>query len=296
MKLVNQSVELVEQEYNELNPLDSIYKQIEKAGRICYLSCPKNDASGFVNMLIEKEHYSPLEHGTVNLKFDVSEIYYVIPQLLLKNRYSKAQVDNDKLSGLYITTNYRVLVENNINIAKLNFCDDGMSPKRHTFHITTSIGIAREIMRHRNFSFSQESTRYCNYSKDKFNNEITFIAPYWLNEYCTKKLSEEVLNSMTDPTKTLYKLAKVDSNAANLMVFLNYAEFSYNNLQHQKHQGKYKLTAQDAREILPLCTKTELYMTGFDDDWKDFIDKRDIPQAHPMAREIAQKIKTILNI
>lgn len=80
----------------------------------------------------------------------------------------------------YITTNMRVIVENN----RLDDLQYQVEPTEHhekriTAKFICDRGVSHEFVRHRVFSFAQESTRYCNYSKDKFNNEITFIQPSW---------------------------------------------------------------------------------------------------------------------
>lgn len=109
------------------------------------------------------------------------------------------------------------------------------------------------------FSFAQESTRYCNYSKNRFGNELTFIEPYWYND------AEEVIKSDFDSA-------------------LKYVEDTY--LTMIDHQYE----AQQARAVLPLCLKTELIMTGFRNDWVHFFDLRALDKtgpAHPDMKAIA---------
>lgn len=108
------------------------------------------------------------------------------------------------------------------------------------------------------FSFLQESTRYCNYSKGKFNNELTFIKPCWLTEGMKSNLT------YLEWETTLQEIEK-----------------SY--LMLTKNGWK----AEQARNILPLCLKTELYMTGFESDWDEFFRLRCAANAHPQARELA---------
>lgn len=257
MNFIEQKVELIPQEQGILG----VYSQIEKAGRVCYLSEPKGEPKAFVKMLTEKQHYSPLEHGTVYLSVvmdNVSSLDFVKIGLLKDNKYTQVIFEND-LKGLfaYITTNYRVIVENNLQSLVIYRVDNPYKhERRYTFHIITSIGIAREIMRHRNFSYCQESTRWINYNKK----DIEFIKPYW------------------------YETTSDDEKH----IFENYIKTSEITYKQLISAG---LKAQDARDVLPLDTKTELYMTGFKTDWEDFINKRNIPQAHPMAREIAQQIE-----
>lgn len=99
------------------------------------------------------------------------------PIFYVRNKYSK--VNEDDLF-YYITTNIRVIVENN-RLDDLQYQVDPTEhhEKRITVKFICNRGVSHEFVRHRVFSFAQESQRYCNYSKDKFNNEITFIRPTW---------------------------------------------------------------------------------------------------------------------
>ena len=122
----------------------------------------------------------------------------------------------------------------------------------------------------RAFSFCQESQRYCNYSKDKFSNELTFIIPNWVNTNCPNKESE-------GPS-----IADMEWSTA----MMN-AEVSYFNLLKESWKP------QEAREVLPNSTKTELIITGFESDWEHFFRLRCSPAAHPMMQELASLIKEI---
>lgn len=190
MKLIESSYEFIPQE----SGLEGIYKQIEKAGRLCYKSEDKiceGSAEKMVNFLSNRNHGSPLEHGTVYLKIShtspVADRYYMgkisVITFYRKNKYSRVNritedhfhVDN------YITTNYRVLVENNRLDDLQYICDPTEHHhKRVTVKVTCSIGISRELNRHRANSICETSTRYCNYSLGKFDNQITFVIPEWI--------------------------------------------------------------------------------------------------------------------
>ena len=187
MRLIDASYEIIEQEPNILG----VYKQIEKAERTAYKSEDKitdGSAQRMVDALCKSNHGAALEHGTVYLKFPyltehckgtpefwsrqrlMSETYYGNPY----SRVSGVQSDG----SLYVTTNARVLFENSVEEDLKYLCEPTeFHEKRITVKFTTSIGIVREILRHRHFSFLNESTRYCNYAKGKFNSELTFIKP-----------------------------------------------------------------------------------------------------------------------
>ena len=121
-----------------------------------------------------------------------------------------------------------------------------------------------EFRTHVTLSHLAESTRYCNYSKGKFNNELTFIIPNWVNTHCSNK--EQEGPSVPD----------MEWSSA----MLN-AEASYMNLL------KMGWTPQQAREVLPLSVKSELISCGFGSAWVNFFYRRCAKDAHPMAREIA---------
>ncbi len=264
MKLINQSAEIWEQPEGEVG----IYKQVEKAARLCYKSEDKTTDDSykrFLGMLNDKGHNSPLEHGTVYLTTCYDDVIKRYDEF---NPYSKVIILNNYA---YITTNYRVIKEHGWEDDLQYLCEPTeYHEKRISVHITTSIGISRELNRHRCHSICEESTRYCNYSKDKFGNELTFIIPNWVNTHCPNKLQE--------------------GPGANDMAWSNsLEEAEYNYLLLLKQGWK----PQQARDVLPLATKTELIHTAFESDWKQFFKLRCSPAAHPMMQELASLIKEI---
>ena len=267
MKLINQSAEIWEQPEGEIG----IYKQIERAARLCYKSEDKvteDSYKKFINMLNNKGHNSPFEHGTVYLTFTPSVAEWEAEKYK-RNAYSK--VRNNGRGIVYITTNYRAIKENGWEEDLQYLCEPTeYHERRISVHITTSIGISRELNRHRCHSICEESTRYCNYSKDKFGNELTFIIPNWVNTHCPNKLQE-------------------GPGATDMAWSNSLEEAEYNYLLLLKQGWK----PQQARDILPLATKTELVHTAFETDWKDFFRLRCSPTAHPMMQELASLIKEI---
>lgn len=131
-----------------------------------------------------------------------------------------------------------------------------------TFKIICDRGVTHEIVRHRLASYSQESTRYCNYSGDKFGNELTFIKPCFWHE--------------DDENYLLWKktLEVIEQNYMALI----------------KNGAK----PQEARSILPNSLKTEIFMTANLREWRHFLKLRTSPRAHPQMREVAVKIYKIL--
>lgn len=273
MKLIQQSAEVWKQPEGKIG----IFKQIEKAARLCYRSEDKvtdDSYKRFIDMLNSKGHNSPLEHGTVYLKITKKKTLsdFVGTIIFYKdNPYSKVNWENSTTA--YITTNYRVLVENNKTDDLQYLCEPTeYHEKRISVHIITSRSISHELVRHRVFSFCQESQRYCNYSKDKFGNELTFIIPNWVNTYCPNKAQDGPSKADIDWSNSLME-----------------AESNYFLLINDGWKP------QQAREVLPNSTKTELIMTGFESDWENFFKLRCSPAAHPMMQELANKIKDLIH-
>ena len=178
----------------------------------------------------------------------------------------------------YVTMNYRHIIENGWMEDLQYLCEPTeFHEKRICVKFICDRGILAEFTRHRTFSFSAESTRYCNYSKDKFNNELTFIQPIWAyhqedGDYGT--LGTPKRKNGGDKDGTFYEFIKS----------LQYAELYYFRLLQEGWKP------QEARAVLPNSLKTELVMTGFVSDWKHFFDLRAIGttgQPHPQAKELA---------
>ena len=280
MKLVKPSFYIKEQEPG----IQGIYKQIEWAGRHCYKSEDKiteNSAKPFVDRMVKSGHLSVLEHGTVYLTIpfeyvDMSEkldipIVSDVVEKYKGNPYTQWYLRDDGFSQLaFITTNMHVLVENNWLDNLRYLCEPTeFHEKRVCVHFICDRGILAEFTRHRTFSFSAESTRYCNYSKDKFGNELTFIKPCFLDD---NKLA------LYGPYHTVIR----DKSPESIFIAsLNNAEKDYIDLINLGWKP------QEARAVLPNACKTELVMTGFVSDWKHFFELRCASNAHPQARELA---------
>lgn len=293
MKLIESSVQIIE----EKDP----YKMIELAGRTCYKSEDKiteNSAKEFVDRMIKLGHGAMLEHGTIYLTIDGED-----PNLskIQSNPHTKVNLvpyevlteGNYTISyKAYITTNLRVLVENNL---KELLCYQVEPTEHHEKRITAKFicdrGVSHEFVRHRVFSFAQESTRYCDYSKDKFGNDITYIIPSWLdlpegkysnwdNDWCDVselKLLYPEVDNLSDPANCFLQSIKN-------------AEYYYFMLINRGWKP------QQARQVLPNTTKTELVMTGFESDWEHFFELRCSGAAHPDAKKLADELKSLMNV
>lgn len=281
MKLIESSVQIIE----EKDP----YKMIELAGRTCYKSEDKiteNSAKEFVDRMIKLGHGAMLEHGTVYLTITATSPEVRKYEINPYSRVKKISVDG--INGrAYITTNYRVLVENKWLDDLKYQCDPTPShEKRITVKFICDRGVSHEFVRHRVFSFAQESQRYCNYSKDKFNNELTFIKPTWLNIPTGDYTYWD--GDWCDIDNMKIQLPSDNGIADNFLWCLNNAGMQYRLLINKG------LKPQEARGVLPNATKTELVMTGFESDWEHFLSLRTSKNAHPDAQRLSLKLKELL--
>lgn len=262
MKLIKNKVEKLEQKHDLLG----VYEQIEIAGRTAYKSLDKIEydengrsktAKAFVDKMIKLGHGSPLEHGTVYLKIPYGETsnfdYY-------KDKYTICKCHPD-YNCMFITTNYRVIVENKLFDDLKYICEPTRYHElRHTFRLTCARVQADSFVRHRVFSFLMESTRYCNYNDGKFDGKITVVEPTNWDDF----------------------------NAVQQNLFFGSWDYSQHNYMMLIKIG---VKPEDARDVLPLQLKTELIMTGTTSQWNKFFKLRISEHAHPDAKYIAEKIK-----
>lgn len=292
MKLIESSVQIIE----EKDP----YKMIELAGRTCYKSEDKiteNSAKEFVDRMIKLGHGAMLEHGTIYLTIDGED-----PNLskIQSNPHTKVNLvpyevlteSNYTISyKAYITTNLRVLVENNL---KELLCYQVEPTEHHEKRITVKWILDRvtgeSFLRHRAFSFARESTRYCDYSKDKFGNDITYIIPSWLdlpegkysnwdNDWCDVselKLLYPEVDNLSDPANCFLQSIKN-------------AEYYYFMLINRGWKP------QQARQVLPFAVCSPLVMTGFESDWEHFFSLRCSSKAHPDAKKLADELYKLIH-
>ena len=277
MKLIKANFNIIEQGLG----IDGIYKIIEQAGRTCYKSEDKItevSAKEFVDRMINSGHGAMLEHGTVYLKITYKDIDFTTLCIFYgKNKYSVLNHSEDN-KIYYITTNYRVLIENNhLNDLKYLCEPTEYHEKRITVKFITDQGILREFTRHRVFSFAVESTRYCNYSKNRFSHEITFIQPNWISDKDVENYHMDFGYFTDQDTNHITAVNRFISALKN-------AEYFYMELI------KLGWNPQQARNILPPATKCDMVMTGFVSDWKHFFELRDAASAHPQAQELAHSL------
>ena len=295
MKLIKQSFKFVNQKGFTLK---DIYKHIEYCARISYKSQDKiTDTSyeKFVNMLKSRGHDRPLEFGTVHLKMILPDFQGFMNSLLTIGVLNDIWIKSAYVGDIvYITTNYRYYLDIIKYFPKVKEYfteeDNEYYPKRYTVHMILDRGVMDEFRTHVGLSHLAESTRYVNYSKEKFGSEVTFIKPCWLNvpegkyNHCvmvSKNSSDIRIECVgSDEIGKYYNIREDEGLFLNGLV---QSELTYLHLINNK-----KWTPQQARSVLPLGIKSELISCGFKDAWENFMRRRDAPDAHPMAQEIAK--------
>lgn len=304
MELIKPNVEI----WKQGDTLEDMWKHIARCTRVCYQSTPKNDGEtdeDFVNRVIlrhdpwnnEENHLAMLEHGTVYLigKDELSKSILVAHYS--DNKYSKLRTIPDNTRGIanyVVTTNFRVIVEN----GWFKDMDYICAPTEHhvrrvTVSFTTNIGVTREFNRHRVNSIAEESTRYCNYNK-RNNGELKIGLPAWLldDEHLpyieghafddVEDYATGILNQESD------ELASTWCDMDFYLCALTFSQWCYNMLIRKGWKP------QQAREVLPLATKSQLIHTAFVDDWKHFFALRADGVSgppHPNAKLVAEPLK-----
>lgn len=278
MRLIKPSFEIIEQQAG----LEGMYKQIELAGRTCYKSEDKiteDSAKGFVDRMIKSGHGAMLEHGTVYLKvtnkglsldnYDKNQVenkYISNPySKVIFGKYPKYNSYEEKLEAtqeVYITTNYRVLVENGWLDDLQYICEPTEHhEKRVCVRYTSDIHFYKDCTRHRVFSWAIESTRFCNYIKQKFGSSVSFATPIWLKDEEQEEFEEDL--------KTIESIY-----------------FKWINKGWQPQQAAY---------FLIQGTKAEIIMTGFISDYEHFFDLRSeiakTGQPHPTVVELVEPLR-----
>lgn len=136
-----------------------------------------------------------------------------------------------------------------------------------TVRIVCDRGISHELVRHRIASFSQESTRFCNYGKGKHGNELTFIRPFFWEPADTDTQKEREYKE-TQRMRWTISMREAES------IYLKMLEAG--------------ASPQEARSVLSNSLKTEVIMTANMRSWRNFFQQRVAPAAHPQMRQIAQ--------
>ena len=324
MRLIKPSYEIIEQGPG----LQGIYDIIERCGKTSYKSEVKGGetAKRFVEARVKEGHGAVSEFGTVYLTFNPGDpttslrgsgddetksymesrgenIEYFEWSKVINfyrfNKYSKVTLGGGKW---HVTTNYRVLVENNRLDDLKYLCEPTeYHEKRYAVKFITDIGLGRDFLRHRVMSMVQESTRYVNYNKEKFGEQCTFIIPPWIDLPECEDLAfwdgdwvdmkEMKIVCEDGHTRTCAWLWALDFAEKQYKVLTN----DWSHIDGVPEEEKAPWQAQMAREVLPLATKSELVLCGFKDAWVHFFRLRsDIAatgKAHPMSIQLANPLR-----
>lgn len=264
MILIEPKVELLKE--------DNFYSHVANCARVCYASNNNSNISDeqfCKNILIANNHLSMFRHATIYCKYN-------------KNDWNRYTVDTFHLAqninvidlgDLYVIMNGQSYLEfkrNNIaenlkidNHIVKDLPNELNEYKRLTFKVTTQISTSRELNRVSPNNIAERSTRYCNYSKDKFDNQICVCKPYYYDNL----------------------------EIADQLAFINrMSEYEGNYLNRISRGWK----PEDAREFLPLCTATEIVYTYNIKEWRRIIDLRyygTTGKPHPNAKIIAGMIR-----
>lgn len=288
MRLIKPKVEII----NQKPGVEGLFKHMELCARTCYKSEDKiteDSARKFIdNVIVARGHTAMLEHGTVYLKIPYGIMYdtgyfsnEAIATKYIDSPYSIVQ--NSQIYDYWcVTSNYRVLLQNGWLDDLQYLCEPTeYHVRRITVKFICDMGVAREFCRHRVFSFAQESTRYCNYSKAKFGKELNCIIPCWYkNMFEGNSYNIELCH-----TYDLTISEGLSRTEAAWIQAMCEAESTYFGLLTEGEP------AQQARNVLPLALKTELIMTGTDEQWAGFFNLRCARDAHPQARELAIELR-----
>lgn len=269
MKLVESSFEILamsfhdEFPYNYENPLTLI----EAAGRTCYKSEGKIDAGTaikFCNMIRQRKHLSVFEHSWETRSYNWENR---IVQSLLESDipFSISVVDLDGVDRiLLISGNLRMFEEWNfpgsyIKLRSRQEIDDlthGQANKHFsaTVKFICDRGVSHEIVRHRKASYSQESTRFCNYTQGRFGEEITFIQPEWV---IAGTGSFPLQGAFMDQDDVLWsELVKMSEEVYKCLI------------------SEHNWLPQEARSVLPNTLKTEIVVTATWKQWQHIFNLR----------------------
>ena len=290
MEFLVAGYEIIDQEPG----LEGIYKAAELPGRICYCSQDKmapGTAEKFCKGLMKSNHGAPLEHGTV---------YLMAPKICgecalekyLNNKYSKCREDSEYI---YVTTNLRVLFENNwLDDLNKYLCEPTEHhEKRVEVRFTVDRFTGEEFLRHRAASFNRESTRYVLFTKEKFGGgSIKYIIPVWmLDETTMKEIDDHKDLSITDFCQEVIDEEEGHGDMTDVLVWmfaLKACEWSYCKLTND-----FGWQAQQARTVLPCAISSPLIKTAFVSDWVHFFNLRAIGttgKPHPQAFELADPL------
>lgn len=305
----------------------------EFAGRLCYKSESKIEPGTyqkFLLMLIDKGHTSILEHCPIYITGrlgNMDEYSYDIATSHFSRHVIKKSKRNSNDDVFYIYSNLRVVCDVNPDLAKQLVMTSTMEGdeiwKKHgvswfvpdfnhpfarmSAYITTLRSVVDDLIRERVQSMAVESTRWCDYSNNSKFEGIAFCLPHWINhsifDFCMKRFLADVkeANINKDKIDKLYDYEDIafclyqNTEAIEAKRCYHYIRCCImDEIFYNEAKDELKLPAQDAREYLFLGVKSEIYYTGYNEDWDNIIKKRlydKYGKAHENMHVIMQKCK-----
>lgn len=315
MRLIDNHVE----EYLQEPGIAGIYTAIQRAAHICYqtdTSKTKLTPKDFTDkVILEKAHGRALEFGTVYLKIPFflpqdNNMFMVnkVPTKYVGNPYTKTKMvqtgeDGDESKFMMmITTNMRVIMQGDYETDKeawehgydKNWLDDlkyFCEPTEHhyrrrTFTLILSRGASDDLRTHISLSSMCESTRFCNYSKGKYGNQLTGIKPYWVD---FKTNGDVEVKTYHDGSVDNEQVRTLEQKDYDFVMSMALEEMEY------MRNAEYGLQPQQLKRLFPLWGKCELRLCGFDDAWDNFMWRRLDEHADPECTQIAHLIQNLRN-
>lgn len=257
MKIIKPSVEILQPSPEDI---DVMYRNIEIAGRTCYKSKNKEVEE------LEKEIETVLYSNDLTKEEKKAKIYK-LTALLLDAQNKSAR----KFAKALIKSGHEAMIEH----------------ASMTVRFTVDRGVSHELVRHRVASWAQESSRYCNYNKDKFGNEVTVIEPVFYKDIPEERklaIQNMFTKEFKQPSDFIDTLNDLEKRYADWFYACYVACESYIEMID------YGATAQEARDVLPTSTKTEVVMTANIREMRHFLKLRaagttGVP--HPQMVEVA---------
>lgn len=266
--------------------IDGAYKMADKVAGICYnRKHLHKDSKKFIESLISRHHYTPLEFAVIHLKLPIK--YYDYAVELDNPPLSYWTTKNGKDLGIYVTTNLRVLVENKLtDLLEYQVPFDIYHEPIYTFQIVCSRGTADELARHRTMNIMMRSTRYCK------SDDLDIVEPAWLKKDYPDIRTDE-LNWFVEGSYDYDEIPRKSRRLYSWWESLTQCEAGY---QEMLSDG---FKPQEARGVLPLDMATELVLSGTWSyetmGWKNLLRLRTANSAHPDCQRIANGIQDFLN-
>lgn len=309
MKYLEDKVDFIEQEPG----IEGMFKMMEKAARVCYKTenlIKDGSAHRIIeDIIIPSGHTSVLEFGTVYLKYNIFQIHKYLKYIF--DRYSRVKW---RFSGVYVTTTYRTIMQGGykdpVEAIENKFDKDWKSDlkywceptknhhKRYCFKFIMDRVGSQSVERHRGvwgISYAQESTRFVNYAKNKFDKSITFSLPSKFYELIDNLNKEDIIRKNCGETMPF------DLNEWSLedkLGFLRLCSDDWRIYEKALEQAEKSYLIlidkgwkpEDARGVLNLDVKTEFMMCAYKEDWKMWLFRRLEKHAHPHIQKIAKVV------